>query len=183
MGQHKRREARAMMRRTNENLDLSLQVCAINGFPRTCKALCPPPRSKTGEKIHRFMTTPSQSVLKYSKQGCPTKGIPSTGRQRKLFEDAVNEQEFAPDAILAHMSERKPLPPGDLKRLLSQPTRNKDTTDNKDQQPAEIEVNGTKHRQTKMRRLRYHYMDRTPSSRVDNHGDHIFGVNQPTKGQ
>ena len=92
------------------------------------------------------------------------------GETEETFEDAILDQEFAPDAILAHMSERKPLPPGDLKRLLSQKTRNKGTTDDKDQQPAEIEVNGLKHRQAKMRRLRHQHMDHTPSSRDDNHG-------------
>ena len=65
----------------------------------------------------------------------------------ETFKDAVNEQEFAPDAMLAHMSERKPLPPGDLKRLLSQKTRTKGTPDAEETQPTEIEVNGVKHRQ------------------------------------
>ena len=91
------------------------------------------------------------------------------GETEETFEDAVHEQEFAPDAMLARMSERKPQPPGDLKRLLSQKTWNKGTTDAKDQQPAEIEVNGLKYRQVKMRRMRYQCTDRTPSSRDDNH--------------
>ena len=34
---------------------------------------------------------------------------------QETFEDAVREQEHEPDAILTHMSERKPLPPGDPK--------------------------------------------------------------------
>ena len=66
------------------------------------------------------------------------------GETEETFEDAIPVQEFAPDAMLAHVSERKPLPPGDLKRLLSQRTRNKDAPD-KDQQPTEIEVNGAKY--------------------------------------
>ena len=104
------------------------------------------------------------------------------GETEETFEDAVHEQEFAPDAMLAHMSERKPLPPGDLKRLLSQRTRKKDTTDDKDQQPTEIEVNVAKHRQVKMRRLRYQYMDRTPSSRDDNHGALVDALESGAKG-
>ena len=33
------------------------------------------------------------------------------GETEETFEDAILDQEFAPDAMLAHMSDRKPLPP------------------------------------------------------------------------
>src|SRR5688572_23765012 len=57
----------------------------------------------------------------------------------------VDDQE-AEQPLLAHMTKKKPFPPGNVKRLMS-PAGNKDTKPN---QPQEVNLNGIIYRQVKM---------------------------------
>ena len=76
------------------------------------------------------------------------------------FQDAHQEHAHTPDAMHAHMSDRQPLPPGDLKRLLSQKPKPKGYASDNNDQPPEINVNGVTCRQVDMHRVHYYHSHR-----------------------
>ena len=79
--------------------------------------------------------------------GIPPPFCKQNGDESTSVHEDNNSQVAAPEPeqpLLAHMTKKKPFPPGNVKRLLS-PTANKPTT-----QPQEVNVNGIVYRQVNM---------------------------------